>query len=297
MDSEPSNVAETKQEDLAGKACWKSKTGHVKRPMNEFMLWSSEARRIFATLNPEMHNSEISKILGKLWKGMPDSPKQYFVEKAKEMREIHRRLYPDYKYKPKKKPASSTKTKSILRQKRHYTPRFRVTSPKQNSSRFVSQAPSLEDIGKNRDLSLQLQPNTLQNFMQNLNNFHQIPPSLWLPAAATAQIGTGITQANTVVGSGSLLGSANNSLAALDPMGICALGNLTGGLSAESLSYFGNLAQMLLWHFHPMNAVMALSSAVQSSSSYPLLGLIPTNDPTLQGGKSEFGNGVMPPKN
>lgn len=54
----------------------------------------------------------------------------------------------------------------------------------------MSQAPSLEDIGENRDLSLQLQPNALQNFMQNLNNLHQIPPSLWLPAAATAQIGT-----------------------------------------------------------------------------------------------------------
>lgn len=33
MDSEPSNVAETKQEDLAEKTCWESKTGHVKRPM------------------------------------------------------------------------------------------------------------------------------------------------------------------------------------------------------------------------------------------------------------------------
>ncbi|KAI0990258.1 hypothetical protein GJ496_000499 [Pomphorhynchus laevis] len=75
----------------------------VKRPMNAFLVWSKSIRREITQKNPKLHNSEISKQLGEMWRNMSDEDKQPYIEEAKILRSEHMRNYPDYKYRPRRK--------------------------------------------------------------------------------------------------------------------------------------------------------------------------------------------------
>ena len=85
-------------------------TKHVKRPMNAFMVWSQIERRKIAEVQPDIHNADISKYLGRRWRQLTDADRQPFIEEAERLRLLHLQEYPDYKYQPRKKPKSAVTT-------------------------------------------------------------------------------------------------------------------------------------------------------------------------------------------
>ncbi|NXY40844.1 SOX30 factor, partial [Ceuthmochares aereus] len=78
----------------------KSKTGHVKRPMNAFMVWSRIHRPAIAKANPGASNKEISVHLGQEWNKLTEEQKQPYYDEAYRIKKKHSEEFPDWVYQP-----------------------------------------------------------------------------------------------------------------------------------------------------------------------------------------------------
>jgi len=85
----------------------------VRRPMNAFMIFSHYERKKIVEDQPNIHNAEVSKRLGKRWKELNGPEKHPYIQEAERLRLLHIQEYPGYKYQPKKK-VKGTPTKSFI---------------------------------------------------------------------------------------------------------------------------------------------------------------------------------------
>ena len=80
-----------------------NKPHRIKRPMNAFMVWSSLERKKLAEREPQLHNTELSKRLGEMWKGMNEEEKKPYRDEADKLKAKLMNEHPDYKYRPRRR--------------------------------------------------------------------------------------------------------------------------------------------------------------------------------------------------
>jgi transcription factor SOX7/8/10/18 (SOX group E/F) len=68
------------------------------RPPNAFILYSQNMRSSARQDNPALSNTEVSRLLGKMWKEVPNETKMQYKQKAAKMQEEFKRAHPDYTY-------------------------------------------------------------------------------------------------------------------------------------------------------------------------------------------------------
>ncbi|CAM9467777.1 unnamed protein product [Bubo scandiacus] len=78
----------------------KDKSGHVKRPMNAFMVWARIHRPALAKANPAASNTEISVQLGREWSKLTEEQKQPYYDEAQKIKQKHREEFPGWVYQP-----------------------------------------------------------------------------------------------------------------------------------------------------------------------------------------------------
>ncbi|XP_050649875.1 transcription factor SOX-30 isoform X2 [Macaca thibetana thibetana] len=72
----------------------KDRNGHVKRPMNAFMVWARIHRPALAKANPAANNAEISVQLGLEWNKLSEEQKKPYYDEAQKIKEKHREEFP-----------------------------------------------------------------------------------------------------------------------------------------------------------------------------------------------------------
>ncbi|GBC03788.1 hypothetical protein RclHR1_05320005 [Rhizophagus clarus] len=89
----------------SSQSSWRKRknNGHIPRPKNCFMAYREHMQHKVLAENPGMNNKVVSIIAAQMWNKEPEDVKQFWKERAQQLKLEHKIKYPDYKFAPKKK--------------------------------------------------------------------------------------------------------------------------------------------------------------------------------------------------
>ncbi|CAE6510528.1 unnamed protein product [Rhizoctonia solani] len=83
--------------------------GTPRRPMNAFMIFARRRRPEITANNPPLRTGEISKVLSSEWAAMGPESKQFYLDRARKLKDNFNARWPDYVYR--RRPNNSRKRK------------------------------------------------------------------------------------------------------------------------------------------------------------------------------------------
>lgn len=93
--------------------------GHIRRPMNAFILFAKRHRALVHQRHPNSDNRTVSKILGQWWYNLGQSEKNKYKDLAFQVKEAHFKQHPDWKWCSKSQtspcPASASSNSGVRR--------------------------------------------------------------------------------------------------------------------------------------------------------------------------------------
>ncbi|KEP53535.1 HMG (high mobility group) box protein [Rhizoctonia solani 123E] len=85
--------------------------GTPRRPMNAFMIFARRRRPEITANNPPLRTGEISKVLSSEWAAMSSESKQFYLDRARKLKDNFNARWPDYVYR--RRPNNSRKRKRV----------------------------------------------------------------------------------------------------------------------------------------------------------------------------------------
>ena len=100
---QPQLVPATVQPDVSIPQYQDDDSDQARRPPNAFILYSQTMRTQVRSENPTLSNTEVSSLLGKMWKDVPNDVKLQYKQKAQALQEEFKKAHPGYTYRKARK--------------------------------------------------------------------------------------------------------------------------------------------------------------------------------------------------